>query len=136
MIGQIAVRRVLSMGPAEELGGMLPCELMNGRVGFLYAALFINRYLGQETVPWCMTGPIVDAVLAAGRAHATEASPLLYPWKSRRYWGASHGLAGIIQVARSSHTDLSFYRNRKCTTEIETDCFSKKVLHQLAPIHY
>lgn len=95
---QIAGRRVLSLGPAEELGGGLPCELLNGRAGFLYAALFINRYLGQETVPWCITGPIVDAVMASGRAHAHPQSPLMYPWKSRRYWGASHGLAGIIQI--------------------------------------
>ncbi|XP_073396753.1 lanC-like protein GCL2 isoform X3 [Physcomitrium patens] len=43
-------------------------------------------------------GPVVDAVLASGRAHATPECPLMYPWKSRRYFGASHGLAGIIQI--------------------------------------
>jgi len=94
---QIAKREVLSMGPADDDGG-LPCELLNGHVGFLYATLFINHYLGQETVPWCITGPIVDAVLASGRAFATPKCPLMYPWKSRCYWGASRGLAGIIQV--------------------------------------
>lgn len=94
---QIAARRVLWMGPVDE-GAGLPCELLNGRVGFLHAALFINRFVGEETVPWSITGPIVDAMLASGRAHATAQSPLMFPWRSRRFWGASHGLAGIMQV--------------------------------------
>ena len=85
------------MGPADE-GARLPCELLNGRAGFLFAALFINRFLGNETVPWSIIGPIVDAILASGRAHATTKSPLMFPWRSRRFWGASHGLAGIIQI--------------------------------------
>lgn len=85
------------MGPVDE-GSSLPCELLNGRVGFLYAALFINKYISEEMVLWSMTGPVVDAVLASGRAHATPECPLMYPWKSRRYFGASHGLAGIIQI--------------------------------------
>ncbi|XP_073396751.1 lanC-like protein GCL2 isoform X2 [Physcomitrium patens] len=94
---RIGGRRVLSMGPVDE-GSSLPCELLNGRVGFLYAALFINKYISEEMVLWSMTGPVVDAVLASGRAHATPECPLMYPWKSRRYFGASHGLAGIIQI--------------------------------------
>uniref|UniRef100_A0A7I4FK28 Uncharacterized protein n=1 Tax=Physcomitrium patens TaxID=3218 RepID=A0A7I4FK28_PHYPA len=92
---RIGGRRVLSMGPVDE-GSSLPCELLNGRVGFLYAALFINKYISEEMVLWSMTGPVVDAVLASGRAHATPECPLMYPWKSRRYFGASHGLAGSV----------------------------------------
>jgi hypothetical protein len=49
---QVASQRVLSAGPAEA-GHGLTYELHFGRVGFLYAALFINRFIGEETVPWC-----------------------------------------------------------------------------------
>lgn len=48
-----------------------------------------------------LQGPIVDAVLAAGRANSrylSSKSPLMYSWKSTRYWGAAHGLAGILQI--------------------------------------
>ncbi|EFJ16735.1 hypothetical protein SELMODRAFT_115837, partial [Selaginella moellendorffii] len=42
---------------------------------------------------------IVDAILAAGRAGASQSScPLMYQWHGTRYWGAAHGLAGIMYV--------------------------------------
>lgn len=46
-------------------------------------------------------GPIVDAILQAGRAGASgyhNRCPLMYQWHGTRYWGAAHGLAGIINV--------------------------------------
>lgn len=44
-------------------------------------------------------GPVVDAVLAAGRAGASHTQcPLMYQWHGTRYWGAAHGLAGIMHV--------------------------------------
>lgn len=44
--------------------------------------------------------PVVDAVLAGGRAGASDntACPLMYRWHGTRYWGAANGLAGILQV--------------------------------------
>ncbi|KAH9559155.1 hypothetical protein CY35_06G044100 [Sphagnum magellanicum] len=98
LFDKVASQRVLSAGPAEA-GHGLTYELHFGRVGFLYAALFINRFIGEETVPWCTLGPVVDAVMAAGRAGATlTSSPLMYTWKGTRYLGASHGLAGILHI--------------------------------------
>lgn len=75
-------------------------DLLYGRAGFLWAALFINKYLGIETVPSSLLMPIVEAVLAGGRAGASDwtASPLMYRWHGTRYWGAAHGLAGILHV--------------------------------------
>ncbi|KAJ6413640.1 hypothetical protein OIU84_006443 [Salix udensis] len=75
-------------------------ELMYGRAGFLWAALFINKHLGEGTLPSDLLMPIVDAVLAGGRAGASDnaACPLMYRWHGTRYWGAANGLAGILQV--------------------------------------
>lgn len=51
---QVASQRILSVGPAEE-GMGLPYELLNGRAGFLYAALFLNHHIGPDVVPWSIT---------------------------------------------------------------------------------
>lgn len=44
--------------------------------------------------------PIVEAVLAGGRAGASDiaACPLMYRWHGTRFLGAANGLAGILQV--------------------------------------
>ncbi|KAG6541093.1 hypothetical protein Mapa_017532 [Marchantia paleacea] len=93
LFDEVSNERALSVGPAE--GGLgMPYELLYGRAGFLWAALFINKHVGEETVPWTTTGPIVEAVIQAGRAGAAQTKcPLMYQWHCTRYWGAAHGLA-------------------------------------------
>jgi lantibiotic modifying enzyme len=55
--------------------------------------------LKVRNIPSISQGPVVDAVMAAGRAGATlTSSPLMYTWKGTRYLGASHGLAGILHI--------------------------------------
>jgi lantibiotic modifying enzyme len=55
--------------------------------------------LKVRNIPSILQGPVVDAVMAAGRAGATlTSSPLMYTWKGTRYLGASHGLAGILHI--------------------------------------
>ncbi|GMP26011.1 hypothetical protein CsSME_00002624 [Camellia sinensis var. sinensis] len=73
-------KRALPVGP-EEGGFGMSYDLLYGRAGFLWAALFINKYLGQETIPNDLLMPVVEAV-----------------WHGTRYWGAAHGLAGILHV--------------------------------------
>ncbi|GLJ46937.1 hypothetical protein SUGI_0990490 [Cryptomeria japonica] len=95
---EVAQERALAVGP-EEGGLGMPYELFYGRAGFLWSALFINKYLGPETIPWRVLGPIVDAVIAGGRAGSSQTlCPLMYQWHGTRYWGAAHGLAGIMHV--------------------------------------
>ncbi|KAJ0040354.1 hypothetical protein Pint_27617 [Pistacia integerrima] len=78
---EIAQEKALPVGP-EEGGFGMSYDLMYGRAGFLWAALFINKYLGPETLPNELLMPIVDAVLAGGRAGASDntACPLMYRW--------------------------------------------------------
>ncbi|KAI3920076.1 hypothetical protein MKW98_001332 [Papaver atlanticum] len=96
---QVAQERALPAGP-EEGGFGMSYELLYGRAGFLWSALFINKHLGEDTIPKDLLIPIVEAVLAGGRAGALNHTgcPLMYRWHGTRYWGAAHGLAGILQV--------------------------------------
>lgn len=96
---EVAQERALPVGP-EEGGFGMSYELMYGRAGFLWAALFINKHLGEGTLPCDLLMPVVDAVLAGGRAGASDnaACSLMYRWHGTRYWGAANGLAGILQV--------------------------------------
>ncbi|VVA38160.1 PREDICTED: lanC [Prunus dulcis] len=96
---EVAQEKALSVGP-EEGGFGMSYDLLHGRAGFLWAALFINKYLGQEKVPSDLLMPVVDAVLAGGRAGASDnpSCPLMYRWHGTRYLGAANGLAGILQV--------------------------------------
>uniref|UniRef100_A0A7N0ZX13 Uncharacterized protein n=2 Tax=Kalanchoe fedtschenkoi TaxID=63787 RepID=A0A7N0ZX13_KALFE len=96
---QVARERALPVGP-EEGGFGMSYELLYGRAGFLWAALFLNKHLGPNAVPSDLLTPIVEAVLAGGRAGAAAntACPLMYRWHGTRYWGAANGLAGILHV--------------------------------------
>lgn len=96
---EVAQERALPIGP-EEGGLGMSYDLLYGRTGFLWAALFLNNHIGEDTIPMDILMPIVQAVLAGGRAGASDhtASPLMYRWHGTRYWGAAHGLAGILQV--------------------------------------
>ncbi|XP_010937380.1 lanC-like protein GCL1 [Elaeis guineensis] len=96
---EVAQERALPIGP-EEGGLGMPYELLHGRAGFLYAALFINKHLGPGSIPAELLDPVVEAVLAGGRAGASDNPdcPLMYRWHGTRFWGAAHGLAGILHV--------------------------------------
>lgn len=44
----------------------------------------------------------MDDLVAEGRNHVHQGScgscPLMYEWHGKKYWGAAHGLAGIMHV--------------------------------------
>lgn len=96
---ELAEERELPAGP-EEGGFGMSYDLLYGRAGFLWAALFLNKYLGEGTVPDHLLSPIVAAILSGGRVGAADhqACPLLYRFHGTRFWGAANGLAGILHV--------------------------------------
>ncbi|KAH8490434.1 hypothetical protein H0E87_022825 [Populus deltoides] len=76
-----------------------PDELLYGRSGFLWACLFLNKHMGQGTVPDTTIRAVANEIIKNGRALAKKGgSPLMYEWYGERYWGAAHGLAGIMNV--------------------------------------
>ncbi|KAL3574440.1 hypothetical protein D5086_025053 [Populus alba] len=71
-----------------------PDELLYGRSGFLWACLFLNKQMGQGTVPGTTIRAVANEIIQNGRALAKKGgSPLMYEWYGERYWGAAHGLA-------------------------------------------
>nr|GMD85966.1 lanC-like protein GCL2 [Ipomoea batatas] len=77
----------------------VPDELLYGRVGFLWACLFINKHLGKRTIPSTLTGAVVAKVIENGkRLGGRGKSPLMYEWYGEMYWGSAHGIAGIMHM--------------------------------------
>ncbi|CAL5390694.1 unnamed protein product [Camellia sinensis] len=77
----------------------LPNELLYGRAGFLWACTFLNKNIGKDTISSSRTRPVVDEIIKSGRRLAKKGRcPLMYEWHGKKYWGAAHGLAGIMHV--------------------------------------
>ncbi|XP_042519441.1 lanC-like protein GCL2 [Macadamia integrifolia] len=77
----------------------VPDELLYGRAGFLWACSFLNKHIGEGTIPPSYTGVVVNEIIKSGRTLSKNgSSPLMYEWHGKKYWGAAHGLAGIMHV--------------------------------------
>ncbi|KAK9152701.1 hypothetical protein Sjap_000181 [Stephania japonica] len=77
----------------------IPNELLYGRAGFLWACSFLNQHLGADTVPSAHISIVVKQVIDEGRKLSRNGPcPLMYEWHGKKYWGAAHGLAGVLHV--------------------------------------
>ncbi|KAL5581801.1 hypothetical protein UlMin_014243 [Ulmus minor] len=77
----------------------LPDELLYGRVGFLWSCLFLNKHVGEGTIPSSIMGAVASEVIYNGRVLGKNGKcPLMFEWYGEKYWGAAHGLAGIMHV--------------------------------------
>ncbi|KAJ8438248.1 hypothetical protein Cgig2_030613 [Carnegiea gigantea] len=81
-----------------ELSDDLPYELLYGRAGFLWSCLFLNKHIGKGTISSSTMRGIVTEVIQAGRRLGKARCPLMYEWHGKQYWGAAHGLAGIMHI--------------------------------------
>ncbi|XP_040497153.1 glutathione S-transferase LANCL1 isoform X3 [Ursus maritimus] len=77
-----------------------PNEMLYGRMGYIYALLFVNKNFGVEKIPQSHIQQICETVLTSGETLArkrnfTAKTPLMYEWYQEYYVGAAHGLAGI-----------------------------------------
>jgi hypothetical protein len=114
------------------------CEVLYGRAGFLYALLLMRNALpprGDSTGSTRLPGQlleslenltsddnirvVVEAIIDIGRVGAREyvadisgsgltAPPLMWVWHGRRYLGAAHGVAGILQMLWSCPSHIVF----------------------------
>nr|XP_057907891.1 glutathione S-transferase LANCL1 isoform X1 [Doryrhamphus excisus] len=95
------ITRLLQYHPTVVKGsGGLPNELLYGRVGYLYALVFINQQLGTNRIPLQHIQQISETILASGehlsrKFRLQNQSPLMYEWYQEQYVGAAHGLSGI-----------------------------------------
>uniref|UniRef100_A0A2K5ED46 Glutathione S-transferase LANCL1 n=1 Tax=Aotus nancymaae TaxID=37293 RepID=A0A2K5ED46_AOTNA len=77
-----------------------PNEMLYGRIGYIYALLFVNKNFGMEKIPQSHIQQICETILTSGenlarKRNFTAKSPLMYEWYQEYYVGAAHGLAGI-----------------------------------------
>jgi hypothetical protein len=85
----------------SALPAATPDELLYGRSGYLYTLLLLRDRLGPDSVPSCLVRGVVAAVLQSGREMAASVgsrAPLMWSWHDKVYYGAAHGLAGILAV--------------------------------------
>ncbi|KAK8714561.1 hypothetical protein V6N13_149751 [Hibiscus sabdariffa] len=70
------------------------------RAGYLWACLFLNKHLGKGTIPSTTKRAVVGEINKNGRALGKKGrgSPLMFEWNGEKYWGVTHGLAGIMHV--------------------------------------
>ncbi|KAL9251564.1 LanC-like protein [Drosera capensis] len=76
----------------------LPNELLYGRTGYLWSCLFLNKNIGEETISSTSMRPVVSYIIDAGRRLGKREGILMYEWHGKKYWGAAHGLVGIMHV--------------------------------------
>ncbi|XP_047205720.1 lanC-like protein 2 [Girardinichthys multiradiatus] len=81
----------------------MPDELLYGRVGYLFALLYVNKEIGADTVDEGIITKVVTAIVRSGKNMSaeekkTDCCPLLYEWHKKQYIGAAHGLAGIYYM--------------------------------------
>ncbi|KAM7252163.1 hypothetical protein ACFE04_024046 [Oxalis oulophora] len=82
-----------------KLSSDLPNELLYGRAGFLWACSFLNKHIGEGTISITRMRAVIDEIIKCGRQMGQKARcPLMYEWHGKKYWGAAHGLAGIMHV--------------------------------------
>ncbi|XP_043850895.1 glutathione S-transferase LANCL1 [Dromiciops gliroides] len=77
-----------------------PDEMLYGRMGYIFALLFVNKYIGQDKIAQHYIRQICDMVISSGENLARKRNfisktPLMYEWYQEYYVGAAHGLAGI-----------------------------------------
>ncbi|XP_072179333.1 lanC-like protein 2 [Diadema setosum] len=83
------------------LDSALPDELLYGRVGYLYALLFLQKNLGEGYINPDLIDKVCQRILDSGQRLAREersASPLMFEWHEKKYIGAAHGMAGILAL--------------------------------------
>ncbi|KAK9938175.1 hypothetical protein M0R45_014929 [Rubus argutus] len=96
---EMLLDRYLSQFKEIKLSSDLPNELLYGRAGYLWACSFLNKNIGNGTISTTCVRSVVDEIIKAGRQLAKKGRcSLMYEWHGKKYWGAAHGLAGIIYV--------------------------------------
>jgi len=99
---QDCIDRLKKMLPQVlDLRSDLPDEILYGRTGYLFALLYLNKCLGQNTVDSKTVQQVVSAVLHSGQNLAQREGrhvSLMYMWHGKYYLGGAHGIAGILYM--------------------------------------
>lgn len=107
------VERLLKITPfVADIDSELPDELLYGRAGFLFSLLFTRKHCKHKDVKALDKAieDVVKAILKSGQAGSKRIlsrAPLMYEWHDKAYYGAAHGMVGILHMLMESKTYLS-----------------------------
>lgn len=125
------IRRLVSLGRhVVRSTADIPDELLYGRVGYLYALLYVRKTVSPTAVDDGLIRNVVQAVLSSGQRLSAEEksrSPLMYQWHDSFYLGAAHGLAGIFYMLLQVQSVL---------TEAELTTLVRPSIDWLAALQY
>lgn len=78
-----------------------PDEFLYGRVGYLYSLLLVNRHVSPNAIDSSILRQVVSVILASGQERSKSLRskvPLVYEWHGKNYYGAAHGVSGILYM--------------------------------------
>jgi len=109
--------RTVSLAPILSLADQVcalpsstPDELLYGRAGYLFSLLYLRSELGADSIPSTLVRRVVDSILQSGRSMSRDVgsrAPLMWAWHEKVYFGAAHGLAGILAMLLQARDHLT-----------------------------
>lgn len=95
-----SVQKLKALAPhVVDLRSDIPDEILYGRAGYLYSLLFVNKHIKSVNIEASLIRQVVDSILRSGQnlsAHKKSRVPLEYEWHDKNYYGAAHGVTGIL----------------------------------------
>ncbi|XP_015437581.1 PREDICTED: lanC-like protein 1 isoform X2 [Dufourea novaeangliae] len=85
-------------------------ELLYGRIGYLFALLFVNSHISPPPVEDDIIKQVVTITIKSGNIYAASTkykTPLMYAWHDSEYLGAAHGLGGILYLLLQARAYLT-----------------------------
>uniref|UniRef100_A0A8D9FCI1 LanC-like protein 2 n=2 Tax=Cacopsylla melanoneura TaxID=428564 RepID=A0A8D9FCI1_9HEMI len=85
-------------------------EILYGRAGYLYSLLFVNKNVKCTHVDGALIRQVVESILKSGQALSAKKQssiPLEYEWHEKNYYGAAHGVAGILFTLLKANAHLT-----------------------------
>ncbi|KAL1463038.1 hypothetical protein WDU94_014830 [Cyamophila willieti] len=106
-----SVEKLKSLAPhVIDLNSDIPDEILYGRAGYLYSLLFVNKNVKSTHVDTALIRQVVESILKSGQALSAEKQssiPLEYEWHGKNYYGAAHGVAGILFTLLKANAHLT-----------------------------
>lgn len=109
----VSLAPILDLAPQVcNLNSSTPDEVLYGRAGYLYTLLYLRKEVGggDGVVPSPVIRRVVDSILESGRQMASDLgsrAPLMWAWHDKVYYGAAHGLAGILFMLLQAREHLT-----------------------------
>lgn len=113
-------------GPILDSKSDMANEYLYGRVGYLFALLYLNKHITPPPIDDGLIKKIINCIITCGKNEAKSGKfkfPLMYQWHDSYYLGAAHGLSGIIYLLLQAPQYLT---NSELTTLIKPtiDCLT------------